>query len=88
MCMGMLSQVRAQMELVQGGQGDGQGAPVEALLRMVHRVEHIQFAICLNRCLRRRRRQTFVRTQIEEGDIYIRVKTINAKSENRFVSKY
>ena len=31
---------------------------------------------------------SIVRTQIEEGDIYIRVKTINAKSENRFVSKY
>ena len=29
-----------------------------------------------------------MRTQIEEGDIYIRVRTINAKSENQFVSNY
>ena len=69
--MGMLAQVQAQMELVQG-------APAEALLRMVQRVERIPFSICFNSGLRRRRRQTFVRTRIEEDAVYIRVKTTDA----------
>ena len=55
---------------------------------MVQRVERIPFSICFNSGLRRRRRQTFVRTIIEEDAIYIRVKMTDAKSENPFDSKY
>ena len=55
---------------------------------MVQRVERIPFSICFNSGLRRRQRQTFVRTIIEEDAIYIRVKMTDAKSENPFDSKY
>jgi hypothetical protein len=55
---------------------------------LVQRVERIPFSICFNSGLRRRRRQTFVRTIIEEDAIYIRVKMTDAKSENPFDSKY
>ena len=55
---------------------------------MVPRLELFHFSISFNRCLRRCRRQTFERTRIEQGDIYLRVKTTDAKSEDQFVSKY
>ena len=55
---------------------------------MVQQVERIPFSICFNSGLRRRRRQTFVRTIIEEDAIYIQVKMTDAKSENPFDSKY
>ena len=77
---GMLARVRAQTGLVQGSQG----APAEASLHMVPRVERFQFSIIFNSFLRRRRRHTFVGTRVEEGDI---TKT-DAKSEDQFVSKY
>ena len=45
------------------------GRTAEALLHMVPWVERFQFSICFNSCLRRRRRQTSVMTQIEVGMI-------------------
>ena len=83
-CMGMRARVRARAGLGQ----ESHCAPVEALLVWSRGVNDFDSrsasaAVCFA-C----GGKTYERTRIKEGVIYIRVKTTDAKSEKRFVSKY